>query len=143
MLRHIPVVIALLLAPKAFAEALYPPIESIKVDWDDPKTKREQYPVWYSYTAYKPHPLSRHGFLYFEGKKLYQVSFSPRYDYPNHKHITLSGILGEELGHTFIYDDYIRNCVTKLERNGEELLRIQTCNGYTYPAFRLYPYSGE
>ena len=133
----------LLLFPiHSYAQALYPPRESIRVDWNDPRTIRDQYPIWYSHSPSKPHPESRNGFMYFDGGKLYKVTFNPRYDYPNYKHIISMGILGQDYNYSWSYKEHTSNCTITLRREGEELRYTESCNGSQGYPIRFYPYSG-
>ena len=125
----------------SYAQTLYPPRESIRVDWNDPRTIRDQYPIWYSHSPSKPHPESRHGFMFFDGKKLFKVAFSPRYDYPNHKHIISMGILDQDYNYSWSHDGHISNCTITLEREGNDLRYAEGCNGKEGYPIRLYPYS--
>ena len=125
----------------SLAEALYPPRGNVRVDWNDPRTIRGQYPIWYSHSPSKPHPESRHGFMYFDGDKLYKVAFSPRYDYPNYKHIIPMGVLDQDFNFSWKWEDYVSNCTITLKREGEELRYKRSCNGNEGYPIRFYPYT--
>lgn len=135
--------VVLLFPTNSFAEMLYPERGSIRVDWNDPRTNRGQYPIWYSHSPTKPHPKSRHGFMFFDGNRLYKVAFSPRYDYPNYKHIITMGILGEDYNFSWKWEDQVRNCTITLRREGEELRYTESCNGSQGYPIRFYPYTGN
>ena len=131
----------LLLPTHSIAEVLYPPRGSIRVDWNDPRTLRGQYPIWYSHSPSKPHPQSRDGFMFFDGNKLYKVAFSPRYDYPNYKHIIPMGILDQDFNFSWKWEDHVSNCTITLKREGKELRYAESCNGNKGYPVRFYSYS--
>lgn len=128
-------------AIQPFAQMLYPPRSSIRVDWDDPRTIRNQYSTWYSHSPSKPHPQSRDGFMFFDGEKLYKVAFSPKYDYPNYKHIIPMGILDQDYKFSWQWEECARNCTISLKREEEELRYTESCNGNKGHPVRFYSYS--
>lgn len=116
-----------------------PPVrEDLEVPWNDPRTDRTRYPLWFSYRTNKPDIQSKSGFFFVRDNKVFWVFFNTDC-VPDHKHITMVGYLNENYEYR-TKGEPERICSSSIQEEKGRLIYKVLCDNQKWLDWTLYPY---
>lgn len=116
-----------------------PPIrEDLEVPWNDPRTDRTRYPLWFSYNTNRPDIQSKSGFFFIQENKVFWTHFNTEC-IPDHKHISFIGYLDKP--YQFLTSGKPGGkCVSYIKSIGDKLQYREICGDEEKLNWVLYPY---